>query len=206
MKDKDNNTNKSYWNNIYDRLEACREKLDKCFTPSQKEKTAILQNRAKTCAQEDKKIKEGEEYLQVVEFLLADEKYALELDLVLEVYPVKEITQVPCTPSFVAGIINFRGQILSIIDLKKFYAFPNNKINNQKHTIILHSKDMEFGILADAIVGVNVIPKEILQTTLPTLTDVQAEHLKGITQERVVVLDGEKMLSDKKFQVKGELK
>ncbi len=60
---------------------------------------------------------------------------------------------------------------------------------------------MEFGILADTILGVNTIPMGTIQPTLPTLTGVRAEYLKGITGDRVVVLDGGKLLADPKMVV-----
>ena len=59
--------------------------------------------------------------IEVIEFLLAYERYAMELDHVREVFPLKEITPLPGTPPFVLGIINVRGQIVSVVDLKKFF-------------------------------------------------------------------------------------
>ena len=145
---------------------------------------------------------EGDEaYLEVVEFMLAHERYALELTHIREVYPLNDLTPLPGTPDFVLGIVNVRGQILSIIDIKRFFELPEKGLSNLNQVIILQSDDMEFGILADEILGTKSIPASAVQTSLPTLTGIRAEYLKGVTGERVVILDGEKILSDDEMVV-----
>jgi purine-binding chemotaxis protein CheW len=74
------------------------------------------------------------------------------------------------------------------------------------HRIILvHGNDLEFGVLADVIVGVRSIRVESLQPSLPTLTGIRAEYLKGVTAERLVVLDLERLLADPKIIVNEEV-
>lgn len=187
---------------IYRQLEVCKAILEKGYELNTEEKTKkLLKERAGALASEPEKIEEDGAYLEVVEFLLANEKYALELDYIREVYFIKELTPLPCTPSFVPGIINLRGQILSIVNLKKLYEFSEEGNANYNQVIILYSNEMEFGILADAILGVKSIPLNKIQPVLPTLTDMRADHLKGITEDRTVILNGEKILSDKKIFV-----
>jgi purine-binding chemotaxis protein CheW len=108
---------------------------------------------------------------------------------------------VPCTPAFVLGIINVRGRILSIVDLKKFFDLPEKGLGELNKVIILRSDSMEFGVLADAIVGVRALPLAGLQAAIPTLTGVREEYLKGITKDRVAVLDAGKILADKRIIV-----
>ena len=60
---------------------------------------------------------------------------------------------------------------------------------------------MEFGLLADAVLGLRHIPRNELQTSLPTLTGLRAELLKGVTSERLVVLDAARLLSDQSLVV-----
>lgn len=178
-------------------------------TISDPEKQKILRQRAKALAQEPLKKESAEEYLEVLEFLLAYEKYAVESKYIREVYPLKEFTPLPCTPPFVLGIIHVRGQIISVIELKKFFELPEKGISNLNKVIIISTDEpvvngvtgMEFGILADAILGVRLIPVHEIQPTLPTLTGIREEYLKGITKDRVVILDGKKLLSDKKIIV-----
>ena len=189
------------WNEFQKRIAVFQEAVERGFEPSQEEKNKILKSRAESLAKEEKRDEEDAVYLDVVEFLLAHEKYAFELTYIREVYPLKELTPLPGTPPFVLGIINYRGQILSIIDLKKFFDLPERGLTDLNRVIILNSEDMEFGILADEIIGTRSVPMKTIQPSLPTLTGIRAEYLKGVTGDRVVILDGEKILSDIKILV-----
>jgi len=168
---------------------------------SSKEKARTLRERARALAREPEGIEEDESHLEVVVFMLAHERYALELTHIREVYPLKELTPLPGTPDFVLGIINVRGQILSIIDIKRFFELPEKGLTNLNQVIILESEEMEFGILADEILGTKSIPASAIQASLPTLTGIRADYLKGVTGDRVVILDGEKIVSDEKMVV-----
>ncbi|HUU30036.1 MAG TPA: chemotaxis protein CheW [archaeon] len=171
------------------------------FTPGPGEKKNILKARAKILAREPEREKKAEEYLEVVEFLLAYETYALETAYIREVYPLKELTPLPCVPPFVLGIINVRGRILSVIDLKKFFGLPEKGLTDLNKVVILHKDEMEFGILADKILGVRFIARKEIQPSLPTLTEIRAEYLKGVTREREVVLEAIKLLMDNSILV-----
>lgn len=171
----------------------------------EEEKKKILKARAKALAQETEEKEREEECIEVVEFLLANEKYGIETSYVREVYPLEELTPLPCTPPFVLGIINVRGQILSIIDLKKFFELPEKGLGDFNKVIILRDEKMELGILADLILGVRSIPIAEIQPSLPTLTGIREEYLKGITKEREVILDAKKLLLDKKIIIHEEV-
>ncbi|MBI5756266.1 MAG: chemotaxis protein CheW [Nitrospirae bacterium] len=192
------------WGEIYRRIEAAKAAIDRTQF-SREDRDKILKARAKDLAMEPQR-EEGEvESIEVVEFMLAYERYGFESKYVREVYPLSEITPVPCTPNYVSGIINVRGVILSVIDIKRFFDLPEKGLTDLNKVIILHSDTMEFGVLADSISGVQGISLSDMETSLPTLTDIRAEYLKGVTKERVVILDAEKLLSDKKLIVHEEV-
>jgi purine-binding chemotaxis protein CheW len=166
----------------------------------------ILKDRARVLAQELKPIVDGKDNtIEVVEFELAYEKYAFESRFIDEVYPLKDITPLPCTPPYVIGIINVRGQIISVIDIKKFFELPEKGLTNLNKVIILRSESMEFGILADLIIGTQLIAMSALQASLPTLTGIRNEYLMGITPERMVVLDAAKLLADTSIVVQEQV-
>ena len=187
------------------RLEQVRVKIEQGFEVSPEEKREIHKNRALELSQEAEKKEKDETHLEVVEFLLAHERYALELDYIREIYPLREFTPLPCTPNFVLGIINVRGQILSIVDLKKFFSLPEKGFTDLDRILILRSDGKEFGILADEILGVRSIPISDVQPSLPTLSGIQDKYLKGVTLERIVVLNGEKILSDPDIVIHEEM-
>src|SRR6266702_185259 len=169
------------------------------------EEKRILKARAQALAREPRQEETAGGSLEVLEFLLAYERYGIEMSWVRETLPLRDLTPVPCTPPFVLGLINVRGQIMSVIDIKRFFDLPEKGLTDLNKVIIVHDGGMEFGILADAVCGVRTIPLVQLQPSLPTLTGVREEYLKGVTRERTVVLDGRKLLGDRKIIVHEEI-
>jgi purine-binding chemotaxis protein CheW len=165
----------------------------------------ILQDRTRALAREAQTAAATEEYLEVLEFSLAYERYGLETAYVREVYPLKEFTPLPCTPPFILGIINVRGQILSVIDLKRFFNLPDKGLSDLNKVIILRRGRLEVGILADAVIGVRPVPLPEVQAPPPTLEGVSPDYLKGLTREALIVLDAEKILADPKLIVHEEV-
>ena len=194
------------WKEIHSHLEAAKTEFERGFQPTDEERDRILKERAKIYSHELEAKEEEVQYVEVLEFLLAHEMYGVELKYVREVYPLKELTPIPAIPAFVLGIVNVRGEILSVIDIKKFFDLPEKGLTDLNKVIILHSADMEFGILADSIIGVRNILLSEIQTSLPTLTGIREEYLKGVTKEREIILDAGKLLSDKSIIVNENVK
>ena len=191
------------WDRLRQRLEVARTHAGLESTPD--EKKGILRKRAKALARQLEQDQGAGTRLDIIEFLLAHETYAIEMRWVSETYPLKDLTPLPCTPLFVAGIINVRGRILSVLDIRKFFDLPEKGLTDLNKVIIVHNGEMEFGILADEILGTRSIPLSEVQPPLATLTGVREEYLKGVTRERTVILDGAKLLYDKKLIVHEEI-
>lgn len=172
--------------------------------PSEEDKK-ILIARAQALARQPDKEEAAVERIEIVEFLLANERYGLEMSYIGEVYPLKDLTRIPCAPPFVLGVMNVRGKILSVIDMRKFFDLPDKGLPDLNKVIIVHDDAMEFGILADAILGVRQLSLAHLLPSLPTLTDIRSDYLKGVTEDRLVVLDGGKILRDRGIVVREEV-
>lgn len=171
---------------------------------SQKNVQTVLRERAHLLARESVGEASSQETIEFVEFKLADERYGIESRFIREVLPLREFTPVPCTPSFVFGIVNVRGQIISVIDLKKIFQLQEIHIGERDKLIVLDDGEMVFGIQADVIAGVRTIAAREIQSSLPTLTGVRQEYLKGVTPDRIIVLDGCKLLTSKHMIVHEE--
>ena len=197
MKKKKNQSDKA--------LENSESAMTKPIEVALEKKRTILRSRAKKLSQEIESKGTGEEYFEVLEFLLAQETYAIETPFVREVYPMIELTPLPCTPDFVLGLINVRGQILTVMDMKKFFDLPEKGITNLNKVIVVRKDAMELGILADEIIGIRNLPVNELQPPLSTMTGIHAEYLKAITGERLIVLDMERFLTDRKLIVQEEI-
>ncbi|MBI3110455.1 MAG: purine-binding chemotaxis protein CheW [Ignavibacteriales bacterium] len=193
------------WAKIHRRLEAVRERLSSGWNPSPEKTAEILRARATELAQEPKADVPEEGSLEIAEFLLANERYGIETAFVREVYPLRELTPLPGTPAFVLGIINVRGRILSVLDLKKFFGLPEKGLTDLNKVIVARSPAMEIGILADTILGVKKIRRESIQPPLPTLVGIREQYLRGITSDHGIILDAGKLLSDKNLVVHEEI-
>lgn len=193
------------WSELHRHLEADQVNLGRDLAPTPEAKKRILKARAQALAREPEEKAATGENLEVVEFLLAHERYGIESSYVQEVYLLKEVTPLPGTPPFVLGIINVHGQILSVIDIKKFFDLPEKGLTDLNKVIVIATEKLQLGILADVILGVQSIPLQHLQPSLPTLTGVRADYLRGVTMDRLVMLDVEKILSDKTIIVQQQL-
>lgn len=188
------------WVEVHRRMEKTKEALDKGLSPDGAEKKRILKARAKAMAAEPERTEPGER-IEIVEFVLSFEKYGVESRYVREVCPLKEFASVPCTPSFVLGIMNVRGEILSIIDIRKVFDLPEPGLGDLSRVIVLSSEDMEFGILADGIAGIRTVQVNGLLPPPPTFTGLRREYLKGLVPDGTAVLDAGRILSDQRIVI-----
>jgi purine-binding chemotaxis protein CheW len=95
------------WNRVHERIAETNAAIGKGFAPGPEKIQEILKARACELAREPRR--DDAEHVEIVEFMLANERYGLESCYVREVYPLKDYTPLPCTPSFVLGLINVRG-------------------------------------------------------------------------------------------------
>jgi purine-binding chemotaxis protein CheW len=165
----------------------------------------ILKTRAKELAEEHDDETAVEASIEVLEFILANERYAIETSFIREVYPMKEYTSIPGTPPFVLGLINIRGQVLSVIDIRRFFDLSIKGLSDLNRVMVIQTPRLEIGVLADRIVGVRHVLQSELQPALPTMSGIRSDYLRGITQEGLAVLDIQKMTADPKLMVNEEV-
>ena len=165
-------------------------------TPSNLSAGDVLRARARALAAPQASTAEAGGALEVVEFRLADERYAFEAKCVREVVPLGDPTMLPGTPPFVLGIVNVRGQIIPVMDIKRFFDLPQVGLADLHQVIVIERHGLSFGVLADAAIAVRSVPKATLQAGLPTLTGIRAGYLIGVTADRLVVLDADRLALD----------
>ena len=121
--------------------------------------------------------KEGEE--QIVVFKLGGEDYGIEINQVREIIRKREITPVPRQPPYVEGVINVRGTIIPVVNLKKRFGLPSDP-STQPHTIIVESGDGLVGILVDSVSEVIRLPREKIHDPPAVSMSVDSQYLRGI--------------------------
>jgi purine-binding chemotaxis protein CheW len=169
------------------------------LTPAQKQ--SILNERARALAHGRARNGAQEETLRIVEFFLAHERYAVEATFVREVQRVKHLTPLPCTPSFVLGIMNVRGHILSVVDVRTFFDLPHNRSHERDTVVVLHAGELELGVLTDGVVGARSVPAQSVKPVSPGLSGIRREYLRGISEEHTILLDVDRILSDRRMLV-----
>ncbi len=199
------NSKEADFDAIRRRLASARDAIARSFTTTQEERLRILRERARALAIEPEETEVASQMIEIVEFVLSHEKYGIEVSYVDEVFPLKELTPLPCTPPFVRGLFNARGKIISVIDIRRFFDLQDVGFTDLSRIIVVRSGEMTVGILADEVVGVGEIASSEIQARLPTLTGIRAEYLLGVTKDRLVILDTAKLLADRKIIVHEEV-
>ena len=193
------------WADIHQRIEETLASINRGFALSADKKRSILKERAKLLSREIQESKDKVNSIRVVQFVLGSEKYGIEMQFIREIIPLSEFTPLPGTPSYILGILNVRGKIISIIDLKRMFDFPGETLKNRAMVIILSYENMEFGIQADAVLAERFVPFENVRKSLPTITGVREEYLKGVCDDNLIILDGAKIIADERIIINEEV-
>jgi purine-binding chemotaxis protein CheW len=163
---------------------------------SQEQKQKILQDRARQLAVIPEHQLDISNCIDITRFELHGENYAFESRYIREIVPVNHVTPLPCVPDFVAGIMNLRGRILSLLYLDKLLGLSTVRPKTLPQVIILSNETMEFGVLVEKINGVAQLPLTRIQDSLPTLSDNAQRYLRGLTTDHQILLDAHLLLND----------
>ena len=161
----------------------------------------VLRARARAAAREPLQAADPATQLLVVEFQLAYERYAIETRWMREVVALRDLTPLPGAPPFVAGLVNVRGRVVSVIDLKAFFELPPKGLPDLNRVLVIADDTMEFGLLVDAVPGVALLDTGGLQPPLPTHTGVRERYLRGLAPGHLALLDGARLLGDPRIVV-----
>jgi len=188
------------WKAVHEKMARIQVAAVQEATLTAQEKQALLKTRARALARVTKQSESTETQITITEFILANETYAFESVSVYEVYPLKEFTPLPCTPSFVLGVTSVRSRILPVIDIKPLLNLPKKQTKERNKIIIIQAEGMEVGVLTDTVLGVRTILADMLHPPLLTLRGPHVQYLKGITNEGVAVLDGPRLLTSTRLK------
>lgn len=143
------------WAKLKDRLAHAEEALFRGPSSTPEARLAAHEARTRAITAQPAVRGEGSE---IVEFVLGGRHYAVPTAHVVEVRALNTLTPLPCVPRFVSGIMSIQGRIIAVIDLKTLLDLPESGLTDLNKVIILRHADMEFGVLADAIVGGRWLP------------------------------------------------
>jgi purine-binding chemotaxis protein CheW len=141
------------------------------------------------------------EMIQVMTFQLASETYAAHVENVRLVQPLKRLTRVPWTPDFVVGVINLRGNLLSLIDIRKFFGIAGQEITDLMKFIVVEAGDISIGIVANRVDEVCLMPRDSFTDAPATINGIDAEFIEGVTGDGLILLDLDALLRDPRMIV-----
>lgn len=130
------------------------------------------------------------ENLKVVVFQLADKEYVIPVSQVQGIEKLIHITRVPKTPSFVKGVINLRGVVTPIIDLKSRFGLGESNLNDSSRIIIISLDDMNVGVIVDSANDVLDISKDSIEPQPEVVGGLEQDFIAGVTKidKRLLIL------------------
>jgi purine-binding chemotaxis protein CheW len=172
-------------------------------TPEEDSIRRILDSRARLLARPLRTESAAGETVQLLAFRLGPETYGVEVELVRETQPLSALnwTLVPCSPEFVVGAVNIRGRIFPIIDVAKFFGLPKRPLPSDPYVLLVDENGegghrIETCLLADEMPRMFQVAGGELKEPAAFFSNRAQEFLRGMTDERLIILDLRKLLSD----------
>ena len=153
---------------------------------------------------EDKK-HQSSELLQLVSFIIGNEEFGVDILYVQEINRMLSITKVPNAPEYVDGVINLRGRVIPVIDLRLKLGIPKKEHDKNTRIIVVEVSNKTVGFIVDAVNEVLRIPVNITEAPPEIVSGTNSEYIKAVgkLEDRLLILlDLEKIMS---LEVKQEL-
>ncbi len=132
----------------------------------------------------------SDELLQLVTFNLGSEEYAVAILKVQEINRMKEITRVPNSPPYVEGVINLRGKVIPVVNIRRKFGLAERENDEHTRIMIMDVQGITMGLVVDSVSEVLRIPSSTVEPTPPMASNIRAEFIKGIAKldERLIIL------------------
>lgn len=135
--------------------------------------------------------------IQLVSFVLDDVEYGIDILSVHEIMRMPDIARLPNTPSFIKGVINLRGNVIPVVDVRERFGFPLAGITDLTRVIVIESMEKLVGLLVDNVHQVVRLPESNIDPPAELVEGVSEEFIKGIgrlNKRLIVILNLRNML------------
>ncbi|MCK9211644.1 MAG: chemotaxis protein CheW [Ignavibacteriaceae bacterium] len=146
----------------------------------------------------DEQQKETSEVLQLVSFFIGSEEFGIDILYVQEINRMSQVTKVPNAPDFVNGVINLRGRVIPVIDLRLKFGMPKKEPDKNTRIIVMEVSGKTVGFIVDSVNEVLRIPKNVTEAPPSLAMGINSEYIKAVgkLEDRLLILiDLEKILS-----------
>jgi purine-binding chemotaxis protein CheW len=143
-----------------------------------------------------------DQVLQYVTFRLDDETYGINVMQIQEVLRYSEIAPVPGAPHYVLGIINLRGNVVTVIDTRTRFGLPEAEVTDQTRIVVLELEGQVVGVLVDSVAEVVYLKQSEVETAPNVGNDESARFIQGVCNkngELIILVEFEKMLSEEEW-------
>jgi len=140
-----------------------------------------------------------EKVIQLVTFMLKDEVYGINVMQVQEVLRVSEIAPVPGAPPYVLGIINLRGNVVTVIDTRGRFGLPPAELDDSSRIIVIESEKQVVGILVDAVAEVVELQESDIDAAPNVGSEESSRYIQGVASRDnrlLILVDLNKLLSE----------
>ena len=144
----------------------------------------------------------GDEIIQLVTFRLKDETYGINVMQVQEVLRISEIAPVPGAPNYVLGIINLRGNVVTVIDTRTRFGLPMTERDDASRIVIIESEQQVVGILVDSVAEVVELRQSEIDQAPSVGNEESARYIQGVAsrdEDLLIVVDLNKLLSEEEW-------
>lgn len=145
---------------------------------------------------------------KLISFALMEEVYGVPISMVQEIIRIQPITQIPRAPEYVEGVINLRGRIIPVIDLKRRFGLGCAEQTKNTRVVVVTVGTVTVGLVVDAVSEVLRLKDEDVEPPSPIVSSVDAEYIKGVGKigdKLIILLDTEKILSNDERAVLGRM-
>ncbi len=152
--------------------------------------------------------KKDDELLQLVTFSIGEEEFGVDILKVQEIIRTMEITKVPRAQDFVEGVINLRGKVIPIIDLRRRFGLDSKPHDKHTRIIVIEINNMIVGFVVDSVSEVLRIPASTVEPPPPVVAGLESEYISGVGKlhdRLLILLDLDKLLSSDDLESLGQL-
>src|SRR4051794_10370436 len=145
--------------------------------------------------------------IQLVGFRLDNEDYAIAITKIQEIILMKPITRIPQVPDFIEGLINLRGSVIPIINLRKRFGLAPREVDDETRTIVVNIHDKTVGCIVDAVTQVMRINRDQIQPPPLSVLSVAHQYISGLARlddRLLIILDIERLFDEQSHVVSGQ--
>lgn len=164
----------------------------------------VWERRALDLAQDVDREGDRGEHFKIVVFRLGADRYAVRITSVLEIQKVGRVTPLPTAPSFVVGVINLRGVVLSVLDLRAFFGLEQVLVGEGARILVVEGGGMAVGLLVEQVEEIADTPAAEVKPPLAPAKGIAEDYVSGIVALRgqmVVLVDLERVLRNPRIVV-----